>query len=316
MSTIRMRVARIDALTPKIRRLLLEAVDGAPVPGFEAGAHIGLQVPIGGRMQRRAYSLVNPTDCAHHYEIAVLLEETSTGGSRWVHQLAVGDELDVNPPRNDFALSEDGAEHLLIAGGIGITPILAMARALAAAGKRYTLHYAARDASSMAYHDAVQALPGATCWFDAGDPRRGIPLGPTLGDPQPNRHVYVCGPAGLINAVRAQAFALGWPEAQVHSELFQAPSDDTEQSAFEVELTASKRTLTVPAGQSILDVMIAAGLDPLFDCRRGDCGVCTVRLLEGEADHRDICLSAADHQRGDFCPCVSRAKSARLVLEL
>jgi vanillate O-demethylase ferredoxin subunit len=319
MTTLRMRVEQIDALTPTIRRLLLIAADRQPLPAFSAGAHIGLQVPIEGRTQRRAYSLVNaPTDTGH-YEIAVQLEAASSGGSRWVHQLGTGAEIDVTPPRNDFALDPAARRALLIAGGIGITPILAMARALNATGTHYELHYAAREAALMAYRDDVAALPGAICWLDGGDPRQGIPLAATIGTPQPDRHLYVCGPRPLIDAVLSHAKALGWPDAQVHSELFaanQQGADDSADTAFDVLLKASGLTLSVPAGKTILDVMIDAGLDPLFDCRRGDCGVCTTRVLDGTPEHRDICLSSADRARGDFCPCVSRAASPRLVLDL
>jgi vanillate O-demethylase ferredoxin subunit len=316
MTTLRMRVARIDALTPAIRRLLLVPADGAPLPAFSAGAHIGLHVPIDGRTQRRAYSLVNAPDHTNHYEIAVQLEAASSGGSRWVHALESGAELEISLPRNDFPLDPSTQDALLIAGGIGITPILAMARALDAAGTAYTLHYAAREAASMAYRDDVLAMPAATCWLDGGDPRNGIPLATTIGAPNAGRHLYVCGPRPLIDAVLAQANALGWPAAQVHSELFTADQDNTGDTAFEVVLKTSNLTLNVPAGTTVLDAMIDAGLDPLFDCRRGDCGVCTAQVLDGTPDHRDICLSVQDRERGDFCPCVSRAKSSRLVLDL
>ncbi|QGZ65021.1 PDR/VanB family oxidoreductase [Paraburkholderia acidisoli] len=326
---LRMRVARIDALTAAIRRLHLVAANGAPLPAFEAGAHIGVHVPLGERTQRRAYSLVNaaassqdPTFNPDHYEIAVLLEPASSGGSRWMHALRPGDEVDIDAPRNDFPLAPGARRHLLIAGGIGITPILAMARALGAAGETYALHYAARDAISMAYHDEVGALGDATRWFDGGDPRHGMPLAETIGRPEPGAHLYVCGPGGLITATLAAARALGWPDDALHSERFAAAptaaggAEAAESAPFEVRLAASDRVLVVPPGTSILDVMIEAGLDPLYDCKRGDCGVCTTQLLEGEADHRDICLTGDDHARGAFCPCVSRAKSARLVLDL
>ncbi|MGF6569142.1 ferredoxin-NADP reductase [Paraburkholderia sp. GAS333] len=316
MTTLRMRVARIDALTPTIRRLLLVAADGAPLPAFSAGAHIGLHVPIDGRTQRRAYSLVNAPAHTDHYEIAVQLEATSSGGSRWVHELEPGAELEIGVPRNDFPLDPATQDALLIAGGIGITPILAMARALDAAGTAYALHYAAREAATMAYRDDVLAMPAATCWLDGGDPRNGMPLATTIGAPQAGRHLYVCGPRPLIDAVLAQADTLGWPAAQVHSELFTANQDSTGDTAFEVVLKASNLSLNVAAGKTVLDAMIDAGLDPLFDCRRGDCGVCTTQVIDGTPDHRDICLSEQDRERGDFCPCVSRATSSRLVLDL
>jgi ferredoxin-NADP reductase len=316
MTLLRMRVRGIDALTPSIRRVLLEPADGRALPPFDAGAHIDLHVPGESRVLKRAYSLVNAAANADHYEIAVQLEPASTGGSRWIHTLEPGQELDITAPRNTFALADSATGSLLIAGGIGITPILSMARALAAAGRPYELHYAARDAALMAYRDEVLSLPGATCWIDGGDPARGLPLATTIGSPAPGRHLYVCGPKGLISAVLAQAKALGWAEPQLHSELFSGALEAAGDAGFEVELAASGITLSVAADQSILDAMIEADLDPLFDCRAGHCGVCTARLIEGEPDHRDICLSARDHEAGDFCPCVSRARSGRLVLDL
>jgi vanillate O-demethylase ferredoxin subunit len=316
MTTLRMRVESIDALTPSIRRLLLVAADGATLPAFGAGAHIGLHARIGERSQRRAYSLVNATDHATHYEIAVQLEPCGSGGSKWVHQLEAGAEFDVTAPRNDFPLDVTAQSHLLIAGGIGITPILSMARVLDAAGKTYELHYAAREAPAMAYRDEVATLANATCWFDGGDPRASMPLAVTIGAPQAGRHLYVCGPAGMIHSVLSHAKALGWPDASLHSELFAVVQDAGADASFDVELKASNMTLTVPADKSILDAMIEAGLDPLFDCKRGDCGVCVTQVIDGEPEHRDICLSANERERGDFCPCVSRARSSRLVLDL
>lgn len=316
MTTMRMRVSRIDALTPTIRRLLLVSANGAPLPAFDAGAHIGLQAPIDGRSQRRAYSLVNSTEHADFYEIAVQLERNSTGGSAWVHRLQVGDELDATPPRNDFPLSRDASSCLLIAGGIGITPILSMARWLDQVGIHYDLHYAARDAGVMAYAKEVDSLPQATCWFDGGDPSKGMPLATTIGPPEAKRHLYVCGPAGFIRAVLDQADRNGWNKENVHCELFAVEQSATPDSTFEIELAQTGVTITVAPDQNILDAMLDAGLDPLYDCRRGDCGVCVTRVLSGDPDHRDICLSADDRSRGDFCPCVSRAKSARLVLDL
>jgi ferredoxin-NADP reductase len=316
MTILRMRVRGIDALTPSIRRVLLEPADARPLPPFDAGAHIDLHVPGESRVLKRAYSLVNAAANADHYEIAVQLEPASTGGSRWVHTLEPGQELDITAPRNTFTLDDKASESLLIAGGIGITPILSMARALLAAGRPCELHYAARDAALMAYREEVLALPGATCWIDGGDPTRGLPLAATIGAPTPGRHLYVCGPKGLIGAVLAQAKALGWSGSQLHSELFSGTLEATGDAGFEVELAASGMTLSVAADQSILDAMTAAGLDPLFDCRAGHCGVCTTQVIEGEPDHRDICLSASDRAVGDFCPCVSRARSGRLVLDL
>lgn len=316
MSLLRMRVARVDPLTPAIRRLHLVAADGSALPAGEPGAHIGIHVPLGERTQRRAYSLVNASDAGNHYEIAVLHEPAGDGGSRWLHARVVGDEFDVDPPRNDFPLAAGARRHLLIAGGIGITPILAMAGALGASNQAFALHYVARDVASMAYHDEVAAIRCARLWFDGGDPRRGLPLAEVIGAPDAGTHLYVCGPSGLITATLDTARQLGWPDSALHSERFAASPPPAADAAFEVRLAASGRVLAVAADASILDAMIAAGLDPLYDCRRGDCGVCTVQLLDGDPDHRDICLTDDEHARGSFCPCVSRANSACLVLDL
>jgi ferredoxin-NADP reductase len=318
MTTLRMRVADTELSTPTIRRVLLEPINATALPGFSAGAHIGVRIPIDGKSHRRAYSLVNSTGPADRYEIAVQLEPASSGGSRWIHSLQPGAEVEIEPPRNDFALSDAASHTLLIAGGIGITPILSMARQLTAQSAPFTLHYAARDAASMAYRNEVLAMPTATCWLDGGDRLKGIPLERIIEALQPGAaHLYVCGPAGLIQAVHDTACRLGWPDDHVHSELFSAPAGDPNPaSVFEVELASSGAVFEVPPGQTILDVMIDAGLDPLFDCRRGDCGVCVTRVVEGEPDHRDICLSADERRDGQFCPCVSRARSKRIVLDL
>jgi ferredoxin-NADP reductase len=314
MSSLPLRIERIDPLTPHIRRLILVADANQPLPEFTPGAHIEVQIP-GSKAMWRAYSLVslpgNP-----HYEIAVQLEDQSSGGSRWMHGVQVGQQLQVRAPNNHFPLATDASDYLLIAGGIGITPMLGMARALAANQQPFILHYAGRDACRMAYLQEVQALESAHCWISGGDPARRLPLPHLLKSHAPGRHLYVCGPKSLITAVLQTARELGWDERQLHSELFIGSLDTQSAGAFEVELRSSGVTLQVPAGQSVLEAMIAADLDPMFDCRRGDCGVCVAQVIDGVADHRDICLSERERAGGSFCTCVSRASSARLVLDL
>ncbi|ANQ84289.1 vanillate O-demethylase oxidoreductase [Azoarcus olearius] len=315
MTALSMRVAQIDALTPLIRRLILRTADGSAIPAYTAGAHVELHVP-GERPLRRAYSLVTPADGGDRVEIAVQLEAQGSGGSRWVHSLSEGETITVSPPKNLFPLEEAAEEYLLLAGGIGITPILCMARTLAAAGKRYALHYAARDPERAAYCAEVEALEHARCWFDGGDPARGMPLAEVIGAPAAGRHLYVCGPKGFIAAVLDTGRKLGWADANLHCELFTGALDEAGDRPFTVELTTSGITLEVPVGKTVMDVMEEAGLDPMFDCRRGECGICTAKVVAGEADHRDICLSARERSEGGFCTCVSRARSERLVLEL
>lgn len=314
MSSLSLRVQQVEHLTPRIRRLLLISGNATPLPTFTAGAHLELQVP-GPRDQRRAYSLVNLPG-ADHYEIAVQLEDDGTGGSRWVHSLQVGDELLAQAPRNDFALCENPSHVLLIAGGIGITPMLGMARALQATDTPFTLHYAGRDAAHMAYLAQVREYPDSHCWISQGDPAKRFPAAHILATPKPGLHLYICGPAAMLNSVLSCARDLGWAADHLHYELFSGSLEVAGDQGFEVQLRASGMQLHVAAGQSVLDAMLLAGLDPLFDCRRGDCGVCVAQVIEGQADHRDICLSERDRASGSFCTCVSRAGSSLLVLDL
>lgn len=314
MSSLSLRVAHIELLTPRIRRVLLVSSDARPLPGFTAGAHLELHVP-GNRTQRRAYSLVNLPD-GEHYEIAVQLEVSSTGGSRWVHSLKVGDELLAESPRNHFPLHENTEHALLIAGGIGITPMLGMARSLRAAGKPFTLHYAGRDEAQMAYLPEARACQDNHCWISGGDPQKRLPAAAILSAPRPGLHLYICGPTALLNSVLACAREQGWAEDHLHYELFSGALEMAGDQGFEVRLRESGVSLQVAAGQSVLDAMLQAGLDPMFDCRRGDCGVCVAQVIDGQPDHRDICLSERDRASGSFCTCVSRARSALLVLDL
>ncbi len=314
MSSLSLRIERIDPLTPHIRRLILVATGPAPLPAFTPGAHLELQIP-GTKPLWRAYSLVNLPG-QDHYEIAVQLEDPSSGGSRWLHGVERGQELTARAPNNHFALVDDGEDFLLIAGGIGITPMLGMARALAARQQPFSLHYAGRDAARMAYLDEVRCLDNAQCWISSGDPHRRLPLDSVLATPAPGRQLYVCGPKALIAAVLHTARECGWDDGQVHSELFVGSLDGAADDGFEVELRNSGVTLHVPAGKSVLDAMLEADLDPMFDCRRGDCGVCVAQVLEGTAEHRDICLSERERASGSFCTCVSRASGSRLVLDL
>lgn len=316
--TLVLELASAEALTPEVRRLRLRSPDGRQLPAFSAGAHIRVHTPGAGGKPTRCYSLVNSDGDGRTYEIAVKLEAAGRGGSRFMHELAPGARIEAEPPKNDFALHAEPHEALLIAGGIGITPILSMARQLQAAGRPYALHFGARSPDLMPYRAEIEAAAGAGArlYFDGGDPARGMQLARVLGAPQASRHVYVCGPRALIDATLAEARRLGWPRSHVHFELFAAPAATAADRGVTVHLARSGRQLDVPAGTSILDALIAAGCDPLFDCRRGECGMCAVRMLDGEAEHRDYALSDEEHAEGMVCLCVSRARSPSITLDL
>jgi vanillate O-demethylase ferredoxin subunit len=310
-------VAAVTPLTPAIKSFVLRRAQGGALPPFAPGAHLGVQVvQPNGRVGQRAYSLAAPHAGGDGYEIAVLCEPQGSGGSVWMHGLVEGSVLATHPPRNDFVLHKGSARPLLVAGGIGITPLLCMARSLAAEGRPFDFYYATRSEEATAYLHEVRSL-GGTVVHDGGDPSRGLDLRAVLSHPQPGRHLHVCGPRGMVQAVVDTARSLGWPDDHVHFELFAGALEQAGDAPFEVRTLRSGKTLTVPPGRSLLDVLIAAGLDPLYDCRQGDCGVCAVDVVEGVPDHRDHNLSVREKAEGrTMCICVSRAKTAHLVLDI
>ncbi|HEV2552011.1 MAG TPA: PDR/VanB family oxidoreductase [Stellaceae bacterium] len=321
MSDLELVVSDIRALTPAIKRFELRGRDGGALPPFTAGAHIDVAVTLpNGAPGSRSYSLVNSPIGRDRYEIAVLREPQGSGGSAFMHErVQIGDRLAASAPRNDFPLAGEAREHWLIAGGIGITPILAMARVLAASGQPFALHYCARSPETMVYREEIAALAGdrARFYFDGGDPARGLDVGALLAAPMPGRHVYVCGPRGMIDAVLTRCQRSQWPRDQVHFELFTPAKAEAGDQAFEVVLARSGRSVRVAAGKTILETLLEVGEEPLSDCRRGECGVCVTEVLAGEPLHRDYYLTDSEKAAGkSMCICVSRARGAKLVLDL
>ncbi|WP_137919606.1 PDR/VanB family oxidoreductase [Hydrogenophaga sp. 2FB] len=315
-----LQVKAIREITPHIREFELGRLDGAPLPRFRAGAHLKFELPTANGGLQRCYSLINTVEQGHRYRIAVHRSAHSQGGSEHMwDQVCIGTLLTAHPPRNDFALAPDATHHLLLAGGIGITPILSMAHALDAAGQSFSLHYAARTPEHMAYAQAISDDVGdrAHLYCDGGDPAKGMPIAALLSTPRAGVHLYVCGPQAMIDAVVATAQAQGWASAQVHVERFSAPAPQAHDAGFVVRLARSGHTLEVAPNQSILDVILATGCDPLFDCRRGECGACAVNVLAGTPDHRDYALTREQRDSNQvMCICVSRCLGQELVLDI
>ena len=308
-------VAAIRDETDRIRVFDLAAPDGDALPGYGAGAHLEFDLSERGT---RAYSLIDWPDegDAGHYTIAVQREPEGDGGSMKMHTLSEGDTLSAEGPKNDFELRDHAGPALLLAGGIGITPMISMATALQDADRPFRLVYCARSAAVMGFGDALtQAFGDAVrLYHDDTDP---LDLDALMDTLTPDTHLYLCGPKGMIDAARTAAIARDHPEAQIHIELFANTAAQDGDTAFEVEIHDSGEVFTIPPGKSIIDVLEEAGMDLMYDCQRGDCGICQTDVIDGIPDHRDVVLSEAERASGKVMQiCVSRAKSDRLVLDL
>jgi hypothetical protein len=311
-------VSGVRRLTPRIRAYELRDAEGRELPAVQAGAH--LEVPVrlgGGKVATRRYSI--SSDPARHdaYEIAVLREDAGAGGSRAVHEsFEISLRLRCGLPRNDFALHDDARPAVLIAGGVGITPIKAMAHTLKARGIGAQLHYAARSRAEAAYRDDLaRDLGRGLRLYTSADGNR-MDIEALLAAAPADAVFYVCGPHRLVGRVLKTAETLEIDAARVHVEHF-AASIAPEAKPIEVELRRSGKTLQVASDQTILDAALAAGVDAPYSCRAGNCKACAVKVLDGEPDHRDAALSPAERdQHRLMCPCISRAKGGRLVLDL
>jgi vanillate O-demethylase ferredoxin subunit len=318
-TTYTVRVARKSIEALDICSFELVSADASPLPAFSAGSHIDVHLPNG---ITRQYSLCNDSQESHRYLIGVLKDPASRGGSRAMHE-SVGewDTLKISAPKNHFALAHEAGSSLLLAGGIGITPILCMAERLANAGKDFELHYCARTRDRMAFQGRIRrsAFSGkARFHFDDGDAAQRLQLDALLAAPRPGTHLYVCGPKGFMDAVLAKARAAGWPQAQLHYEFFAAEIVKSESDeGFEVEIASSGKIVRVGRDITVTHALASAGIEVPTSCEQGVCGTCLTRVLEGEPDHRDMYLSPDEQKANDqFLPCCSRSKSARLVLDL
>ncbi|MCI1193249.1 PDR/VanB family oxidoreductase [Calidifontimicrobium sp. SYSU G02091] len=296
----------------------LRPVGGGEFPAFEAGAHIDLHLPNG---MVRSYSLVNPSSERHRYVVGVLRDRKSRGGSRCVHeQLRVGTRLAIGAPRNNFPLHEDASHSVLLAGGIGVTPLLCMARRLRDLGCPFELIYCARSRASAAFVADIEALDVPVTWhFD--DERGGPPdLRALLARraASDTEHYYACGPAVMLDAFEKVCAELG--HANAHIERFAAvevAAAADARSTFTVELRRSGRTFEVTPDKTLHQCLIELKAGVPFSCEEGICGSCETRVLEGEPDHRDSVLTAAERAANrSMMVCVSGCRSERLVLDL
>lgn len=294
------------------------ATEGSTLRPFSAGSHIDVEIKPG---LIRQYSLCNDPREKHRYLIAVLREPKSRGGSvAIVDGIAVDDEVTISEPRNHFALEPTARRVLLLAGGIGITPILSMAEALAHDGTPFEMHYCARSRNRAAFHDRITSSNFAdSVRFHFDDKDAPIDLDRILAVHEQSYHLYVCGPNGFIDAVIAKAKAAGWAADNVHKEFF-TPSEDLDldrERSFEIEICSTGERLKVEKDKSVAEVLGAHGFDIPLSCEQGICGTCITRVIKGTPDHRDMILTDDEKAKNDqFAPCCSRSISDVLVLDL
>ena len=318
-----------ELLQVRVNDVVEEAVDirsyefadpqGNDLPPFTAGAHVDVHLSEG---LIRQYSLSNDSGERHRYVVAVLHEPDGRGGSAYMHKnVHAGDLITISTPLNNFPLAEDATTHVLIAGGIGITPMLSMVRHLAQQGASYHLHYCARSPEKTAFRELLSAEPfvsNVTFHFDGGDPSQGLDVASLLRPYDLGTHVYCCGPTGLMDAVRNAASH--WPTGTVHFEYFSVDpaiaAGSGVDEVFEVEIEDTGEVHQIPTDSTVLEVLRDAGHDLPSACEEGICGTCITEVVSGEIDHRDMVLDDSEREAGDLMTiCCSRGKG-RLVLKL
>ena len=309
---MQLKVTARRSLTPEIEEFTLSALESQVLPAAEPGAHITITTPSGAH---RRYSLVYPGNDLTSYTVAIKLEPNSRGGSESMHhQATIGTVLDVEEPENEFPL---GSNHpvLLIAGGIGVTPIYSMAQRLEVEGRNFRVVYCTREASLAAYADELKALCGErlTLHHDHGDLSQIFDFWDLLMTPT-SEHIYCCGPTPLMEEIKGVTGH--WPDGRVHFEEFKPVevirADD---QAFTVELAKSGEEILVPSDRTILEALRDSGHQVASSCENGTCGTCKCGYSGGEVEHRDLVLMN-DEKGSQIMLCVSRAKGERLVLDL
>jgi ferredoxin-NADP reductase len=316
--TIRVQVTRITQVASDINLLELTPAEGQELPPFTAGSHIDLHLSNG---MIRSYSLSGAPDESGHYLIGVKNEPEGTGGSRFIHEeLKIGDELDISGPRNNFALQEEVDHTVLIAGGIGVTPLVSMSLRLENIGKPWELHYAGRHRGSTAFIPELSAFGSMVNFYlrnGAEDPAhsRRMDIPAIVEAAPPGSHFYCCGPTEMINGFVAATSSL--PPDRVHFERFANDQPIDKDGSFTVILKQSGETIEILSGQTILDALLERGIDAPYSCMEGICSACETKVLAGIPDHHDMILSADQKAANNVMMiCCSRSKTPELVLEL
>jgi len=317
-SAIMARVVDVEAITPRVKRFTLGCAAGGRLPAWSGGSHIRVTLTDGERSWQNSYSLIGTPGETHFYQIAVRREDSlrSKGGSLFLHeQVQPGDTLKISAPGNYFPLARHAKKHVLIAGGIGITPFLAQLATLKQLGASYELHYAFRDRTEGAFWEEICTDYGPhTRFYVSAEGNRMSPSAILARQPL-GTHVYICGPYSLIAAVSGAASERGWPSSHLHFEEF-APPPISEVAPFVVSLPALEMEVKVGLRETLLEALERVGVPIASSCRVGQCGTCEMHVLAGDPDHRDRCLSEGEMEDGKIIACVSRCRGERLTLAL
>ena len=310
---MRAKIRQIRQEAEGINSYILEAAEGGLMPAFAPGAHIDFQLKAG---LARSYSLVNDRAVRGSYEIAVHLAPDSRGGSRFIHEeWRVGQEIEISEPKNNFPMVEDAAHTVLIAGGIGVTPMLPMIARLERLGRSWELHYVAASPDRAAYLDRLEKFDQAQVLFDGVPGGKRLDLAAVCAAAPADAHLYCCGPTGMLDAF--VAINSDRPEGHAHIEYFSAETELATEGGYTLELARSGKTVAVQEGETMLDALLGAGVDVGFACSEGVCGTCEVKVLSGLPDHRDHFLTDAEKAANkSIMVCCSGSKSASLVLDI
>ena len=302
-------------ISKNILRIKFKSVRGQ-LPTFQAGAHIDIQLQNG---LVRQYSLTNGPGETDHYSIAVKIEEHGKGGSKAISKnVSIGDVIAISPPHNSFPLQRNSNHTIFVAGGIGITPLLSMAKTLSSMHLSFEFHYFVQSADQFAFQSDMDKLEGKIKTYTDHSPDETLlAITTLLENPNPRNKVYVCGPEAMIQRTLEIGTASSWNESDIQFEYFKNNNKIDDSSSFKIELARSALSLMVPSGKSILEVLTDNGINIESSCEQGACGTCKVRVLKGDINHQDVFLNSDEKKRGDFIlTCVSRAKTDRLILDI
>ncbi len=309
-------IVDIAKLTPRIKRLRLVSAGKKKLVPFSPGSHVAVEIPLEQKTRRNSYSLCSSPYQTYFYDLAVLSTETSRGGSQYLHQITTGKKLNISLPKNSFYLNNLARKYILIAGGIGITPLLSMLFYLDTSNTPVELHYAAKSSEECAFYELLQQQYSDRVKFYFSHKGERISPKQILKEQPLGTHVYLCAPQSLMADCCDAGRALGYPDSAIHREIFGAVQTN-KVKPFTAVLSQSEKEIKVPPNKTLLEALEAAGINHNYSCRVGGCGACEAKVIEGEINHLDNYYSPEEKAEQDrILTCVSRAQSKQLVIDL